>query len=97
MEDLHILCTHCIINGISYIVRKIEDKTVTYERCVCDNELFQKTLNEIDAVFSINYCYKQKSERKVLYINSNMNPSIIDYIFKNSHTNNLLLDNNTKE
>lgn len=81
MEDLYTLHTHCRFNGIEYIVRKIENEIVTYERSVCDKELFKKQLNEFDVVFSSKNHHKQYTERKVLFINNKMDDTILNNYF----------------
>jgi hypothetical protein len=81
IEDLYTLFTYCRFNGIEYIVRKIENEIVTYERSVCDKVLFKKPLREFDVVFSSKKHHNQYTERKVLYINNKMDEIMLNYYF----------------
>jgi len=81
MEDLYTIFTRCRFNGIAYIVRKIENEIVTYERYVCDKELFKKSLIEFDVVYSQINRQMQHPDRRVLYINNKMNDDILNRYF----------------
>ncbi len=93
MEDLYTLHTHCRLNGIAYIVHKIENDIVTYERCVCDKVMFKKPLNEFDVVFRSKNRYKQHPESKVLYINNKMDDTILNnhFVPEEMHNGHIML------
>lgn len=74
MEEMYTLYTSCRIKGINYVVRKMEGEIVTYERLVCDHELFQKPLNEVDVIIRVKNRSNQEPERTILY----MNPEITE-------------------
>lgn len=68
LEDFYCLHTNAFLNGMVYIVRNIEEDVVTYERAVCDKELFKKKLTEFEAVFSCKNRTGKEMERNAVYI-----------------------------
>lgn len=81
MDDVYTLHTYCRYHGIEYIIRKIENEMVIYERSVCDKELFEKPLNELDVVFCTKNRYHQEPERIVLYMNNKFEDTIFNNLF----------------
>ena len=94
MEYYFNLHTHCVLNGIVYIVRKIEDDVVTYERTVCDKELFDKKIQNFDIIYQNKNRSEKPLERKIIYIdNYKIKESDLDKSFypEEMHNGHLML------
>ena len=71
LEDYYYLITRCILNGINYVVRKIEDDIVTYERAVCDKKLFEIQIHNLDIIYQQKNRSGKPFERRIIYIDNN--------------------------
>lgn len=73
LEDRYDLHTHAVLNGLDYLVKKIEQDVVTYERVVGAKELCQKKINEFDIVYQWKVRTGQKAEKSIIYIKPGVN------------------------